>query len=170
MRSRNRLETVDVVELGRHLITEQPTSTAGADGPGVDVFWVTPHKIAESTFVGNLLGTCYHPDLVDCSNLRTQAAVHAEHGAIHYGGKDKEVKDLAASFPDGSVAVFLLAFFVESVDLRDLTRLMVASNEDDAVRVSGSAGQPKSLTTLEGGDGPYFALRHMRSVKVSKLK
>ena len=62
--------------------------------------------------------------------------MNAEDFAIDNGAKDKEVEDLAARFPDGCVAVFLLAFFIEAVDLGDLAGFMVAADEGDAIGVS----------------------------------
>ena len=43
---------------------------------------------------------------------------------------------MAATFPDRGVAVFLLALFVETVDLGDLTGLVVAADQGDAVRIT----------------------------------
>lgn len=62
--------------------------------------------------------------------------MHAEYFAIDDGGQGKEVEYLTAALPHGCVAVFLLAFFVEAVDLRDLARFVVASDEGDLVGVS----------------------------------
>lgn len=62
--------------------------------------------------------------------------MHAEHLAVDDGGQGEEVEDLATGLPYGRIAVLLLAFFVETIDLCDLPRLMVAADERNAVRVS----------------------------------
>ena len=59
-----------------------------------------------------------------------------EHFAVNHCTEDQEIKDLATSFPDRGIAVLLLAFFVKSVDLCDLTRFMVAPDEGHAIRIS----------------------------------
>jgi hypothetical protein len=158
-----------MIKLGRDLVPEQPPRPAGTDSPRLDVLGVAPDEVAEGALVGDLLGAGDDADLVDGADFRGKAAVHAEHGAIDNGGEDEEVEDLAAGFPDGGVAVFLLAFFVEAVDLGDLAGFVVAADEDYPVGVSGGL-----LTgcTAEGSRGrfSYFAFRHIRRVNVSKLK
>jgi hypothetical protein len=62
--------------------------------------------------------------------------VDTEDSAINDGSQSQEVKDLAAGLPDRGVPVFLLAFLVEAVDLGNLARLVVSTNECDLVRES----------------------------------
>ena len=84
----------------------------------------------------NLLRSCDHADLIECSDLRRKPAVHAQHLAVNDGGQGEEVEDLTAGLPHGCVAVLLLAFLIEPVHLRDLARLVVAADKGDAVGVS----------------------------------
>ena len=60
----------------------------------------------------------------------------AEDFAVDDSAEDEEVEDLTAGFPDGGVAVFGLAFFVEAVDLGYLTGFVVAADEGDSVGVA----------------------------------
>ena len=64
--------------------------------------------------------------------------MHAEDFAVDDGAQHEEVEDLTAGFPDGGIAVFGLAFFVEAVDLGYLTGFVVAADEGHAVGVSGN--------------------------------
>lgn len=73
----NEFETIDVVEFSSDLITKQPTSTAGTDSPGLDIFRITPNEITKGAFVGDLLRARHHPDLVDRADLRAKTTVHA---------------------------------------------------------------------------------------------
>jgi hypothetical protein len=77
--------------------------------------------------------------------------VHAEHGAVDDGGEDEEVEHLAAGLPDGGVAVFLLAFLVEAVDLGDLAGFVVAADQDYPVGVSGGVVSEAAQLGREGG-------------------
>lgn len=86
--------------------------------------------------MGNLLGPCDDSNLIYGSYLRAQAAMDAEKLSVNYGSENEEVKNVAARLPYGCVAVLLLAFFVEAVDLCDLARFVVASDENNAVWVS----------------------------------
>ena len=128
MRSRNRRQAIDVVELRRDLVTEQPTGATRTDRPRIDVFGVTPHQIAEGALVRDLLGTRNDADLIDRADLGTETAVDAKNGAVDNGGQNKEVEHLAARLPYGGVAVLLLAFLVETVHLGDLPGLVVAAH------------------------------------------
>jgi hypothetical protein len=64
--------------------------------------------------------------------------VYAEHFSVDNSGQRKEVENLAAGLPYGSVAIFGLAFLVETVDLGDLSRLVISADKCDAVREPGS--------------------------------
>lgn len=128
MRSCNCCQTVDVVELCRDLVSKQPTSATWTDSPCIDVFWITPHKIAESALMRDLLGARNDADLVNRADLGTETAVDAENGTVDNGGKNKKVKHLAASLPDRGVAVLLLALLVETVDLGDLSGLVITAH------------------------------------------
>ena len=75
-------------------------------------------------------------DLVQCTDLRAQAPVDAEHLAIDDGAEHEEIEHLAAGFPDARVAVLGHAFFVEPVDLSDLARFVVATDKGDAIGVA----------------------------------
>jgi hypothetical protein len=85
--------------------------------------------------MGNLLSTSYDTDLVDSSNLGAQATMNTEDLTIDDGCEDEEIENLAARLPDRRIAVLLLALFVETVDLSDLARLVVATDEGDLVRI-----------------------------------
>jgi hypothetical protein len=136
MSTRNQLESIDMVELRCDFIPEQPPRPTRRNSPGANVLRITPDEIAEGAFVGDLLSASNDTDLVNCADFRTQPTVDAEDFAVNDGAEDEEIEDLAAGFPDGGVAVFLLAFFVETVHLGDLARLVVAADEGDAVGVA----------------------------------
>ena len=62
--------------------------------------------------------------------------MYAEDFAVDDSAKGHKVKDLAACLPNRCVAVFLHTFFVEAVDLGDLTGFVVAADESHAIWVS----------------------------------
>ena len=64
MGSGDQSQTVDLVELRRHFVAEEPAGAARGNCPRVDVFWVAPDKIAKRPFVRDLLGACNHSNLV----------------------------------------------------------------------------------------------------------
>lgn len=99
MRPRYQLQTVDVVELGRHLAAKEPARPARTHRPRVNVLGIRPHEIAKGALVRDLLRPGDHPDLVDGADLGAEAAVDAEDLAVDDRREDEEVKDVAAGLP-----------------------------------------------------------------------
>ena len=83
--------------------------------------------------MGNLLSARYNADLVQGANLGRQTAVHAEYFAVDDGGESEEVENLTACFPHGRVSVLCLTLLVKTVDLGDLSRLVVPADQCYAV-------------------------------------
>lgn len=131
----NKLEAIDMIEFCSDFVAKQPPSTTWGYSPSPNVFRITPNQITEGAFVRNLLGSSNDAYLVKGTDFRAQTAMDAEHFPVNDSTEDQEVKDLAAGFPDRSIAIFLLAFFVKSVDLCDLARFMVAPDEGHTIRV-----------------------------------
>lgn len=160
VRARDELEVVDVIELcklqlvrwipytstnhvdrgnaylSRNLIPKQPPCSPWTYCPSLHLLRIAPHQVTERSFVRNLLRSSNHSNLIQGPDLRTQPTMNAENLPINNGCQCKEVKDLTARFPHRGVAVFLLAFFVEAVDLRDLAGFVVAAHERDFVGIS----------------------------------
>jgi hypothetical protein len=62
--------------------------------------------------------------------------VYTEHLSVDDGSQREEVKYLTAGFPDRSVTILSLTFFIETIDLCDLPRFVISSDESYAVWVS----------------------------------
>jgi hypothetical protein len=77
--------------------------------------------------------------------------VHAEYLSVDDSGKGEIVKNFGAITPYGDGSVLPEALVVESVDLRDLSRLVVASYQHDAIRISDFEGEEeeKRFNTVE---------------------
>lgn len=139
MSTSNKLKAVDVVEFCSNLIAKQPASTSRGYCPSSDVFRITPNQVTEGAFVRDLLSSSNDAYLVKGTDFRTQTTVDAENFAINDCTEDQEIKDLATCFPNRSVTIFLLAFFVESVHLCNLARFVVAPNQGHAIRISSQS-------------------------------
>ncbi len=126
-----------MIKFGRDFVAKEPAGTPGANTPGVDVFWVAPHKVTESPLMRDFLRTCDDADLIDSPDLGRQAAVDAEDGAVDNGGENKEIEDLTTCFPYRSIAILVLALLVETVNLRNLTRLVISADKNYSIGVSG---------------------------------
>jgi hypothetical protein len=129
------LKTVDMIKLGCNLVSKEPACTTGRNSPRLDILRIAPDQVAKSTLMRDLLGTSNDTDLIDGTDLRTQAAVNAENLTVNDSSKDEKIKYLAARLPDRRVSIFLLALLVKAINLGDLAGFMVASNECDLVGV-----------------------------------
>lgn len=65
-----------------------------------------------------------------------QGATRRAYLAIDDGRQAEVVKDLSAVAPHGHRAVLAQTLVIEAVDLGDLTALMVAPDQGDAVRIA----------------------------------
>jgi hypothetical protein len=97
---------------------------------------VAPDEVGHGALVGNLAEAVDDLDLVDGVNRGRQAAVHAEDLIVDDDGQGEEVEHVGEVVPHVGVAVLARALGVEAVRLCDATRLVVAADEMDAVRVA----------------------------------
>ena len=134
-----------MVELCSHLIAKKPAGAPWGYSPGTNILRVAPDQIAESAFMRNLLGSSDDTYLIQGADLGTQTAVNAKDFTINNGSKDQEVEDLAAAFPYRGIAVLLLTFFVKTVDLGDLPRLVISTYECNAIWISNHGLSEKAL-------------------------
>nr|POE72001.1 hypothetical protein CFP56_11877 [Quercus suber] len=107
--------------LGGDFVSEKPASSSRTDRPRIDIFWIRPDEIAEGPLVWNLLRSGDNSDLIESSNFGTQPSVYTQHFAVDDGGKGQKVEDLATGLPYRGIAIFLLAFLVESINLCNLS-------------------------------------------------
>ena len=56
--------------------------------------------------------------------------------SIHNSCKSEVIKDFATPSPDMTTSVFPLTFVVKPIDLRDLSRFVVAAYERDTIRIA----------------------------------
>lgn len=74
-------------------------------------------------------------NLIQPSQLRTQAAVDTENPPVDDSSEGQEIKHVGAVSPHVARSVLPLALVVEAVHLRDLARLVVPPDQRDAVRI-----------------------------------
>lgn len=82
MGTADEVELVDVHELVRHLVAEEPASTTRADLEGLNVVGIRPHQVAEGSLVGDLLVPGDDTDLVESLHVGGEASVDAEDLAV----------------------------------------------------------------------------------------
>lgn len=80
-----------------------------------------------------------------------ESAVDAEDAIIDDGGEREVVKDISAIPPDIERAILPEAFIIEAIHLRDLTALMITSDQRDQIRIANfiCKQQEERLNTIE---------------------
>lgn len=136
MRTCNQRQAVVVVEGFRNILAKRVAGTTRRDSPAASVIRVGPQQVAHGALVGNLLDAVQGADVVQCVNAGRETAVKAENLVVDEGGQRQVVEEVGEVFPDVSVAVLAQTLVVEAVDLGDLTRLVVAAKNSDALGVS----------------------------------
>lgn len=136
MSTSDQLQAVDLVKLGRNLVSEQPSCTTWRHCPGVDLFRIGPHEITEGSLMRNFLCTSDDTNLIQSADLWRQTTVNTENCSIYDSSKNEEVENLATCLPDRRVTIFLLALLVETIYLGNLAGLVVSTNQGDAIRIS----------------------------------
>lgn len=129
-------QAIVVIECLRNILPECVSSTTGRDTPAASVVGVTPQKVAHGTLVRDLLNPIQRADVVEGVNRRTQTAVQTEDLVLDKCGEGEVVEKVGEVFPHVSVAVLAQALIVEAVDLRDLARLVVSSQDGDTLGVT----------------------------------
>ena len=114
----------------------------------------------------HLLDPVQRPDIVEGVDTRRQAAVQAEDLVVDEGGEREVVEEVGEVFPDVGVAVLAEALVVEAVDLRDLARLVVASQDRDALRVADFERDEEG----DGFDGVVASVDVVTWAKVSCVR
>lgn len=142
------------------------TSSSRTDSPVLNIIRVRPDQIAEGAFMRDFLGSRNYSNLIQCSDLRTQTAMNTQHRAINDGTQSHEIEHLTASLPHRCIPIFLKALLVEPIDLCDLTRFVVPTDQGYPIRVSRGVNTISNRSSKE----TYLAFKHNNRVNVSKLK
>lgn len=110
---------------------------------------VGPEQVAEETVVGDIGGADDALDLLHGLEIRAETSVHAEDLLVDDGSNREAVEAVCESFPEADV-VTTLAFVVETVDSVDGGTLVVATEEEEVLRVLDLEGEEEAdgLKTL----------------------
>jgi hypothetical protein len=136
MSTGNQLDVIDFVEFGYNITAEQVAGAAGRETPALNVLRVTPHEVTHGALVRNFLLAVDHANLVQGVDCGGQTTMDAEDLVVDDSGQAEVIKNLSAVSPYIDGAVFTEALVIKAINLRNLTRFVVATNEGDSVRVS----------------------------------
>eukprot|EP01136_Pigoraptor_vietnamica_P039277 Opistho-1_new@9865 len=131
--ARHECKAVIVVERLRNVLAERVAGAARRNAPAAPVVGIGPEKVAHGTLVGDLLDAIKRPNVVERVDGRREAAVEAEDLVLHKRREGEEVKEVRKILPHVRVAVLAEALVVKAVHLRNLSALVVAAKDRDAL-------------------------------------
>ena len=129
-------EAVAVIELTGNVLTKGKARAAGRNAPAGPIVRVTPQQIAHGALVRDLLDAIELPDVIQRVDGRGEAAVETKDAVLDECRERKVVKEVREELPDVGRAILSDALVVKSVDLGDLSALVVASQNVNPVRIS----------------------------------
>lgn len=136
MGSCHQCQAVVVVKGLTNVLAKSVAGTSWAYSPSASVVGVTPKQVAHGAFMGHLLDSVKSADVVKGINTRRETTVETEDLVVNEGCEGEVVEEVGKVLPDIGVAVFAQAFVVEAVDLGDLARLVIATEDGDALGVA----------------------------------
>mmetsp|Transcript_25081 Transcript_25081/g.45376 ORF Transcript_25081/g.45376 Transcript_25081/m.45376 type:complete len:216 (+) Transcript_25081:402-1049(+) len=136
MRPRNEVQVVPFVEHSHDIPTKEVPCPAGTEPPSVDLLRIGPHEVAHGAIVGHLLLAVDDAYLIQSVDAGTKSAVDGKYLVLDDGREGEVVEDFGAVPPDVYAAELAEALVVEAVDLGDLSALVVAADEGDAIGIA----------------------------------
>lgn len=140
MSSSHQCQAVVVVERFRDILSERVSSSSWGYSPPAAIIWIRPEKIAHWTLVWDLLDAVKSSDVVQGVDGWGQSTVETEDLVVDESGEWEIVEEVGEVLPNVRVSVLAEALVVESVDLGDLTGLVVSTEDSDALWVADLKG------------------------------
>lgn len=136
MRPRHQCQAIVVVESLTDILPESVSSTSRADSPSTPVVWVRPQQITHWSLMRHFLNAVEGANVVQRVNAWRQASVQAEDLVVDERGKWEVVEEIGEELPHIRIAVLAQTLVVEAVHLRNLSTLVVAAEDGDALGVA----------------------------------
>jgi len=145
--------------------SEKEASSTRRKTPARNIIRIGPEQVAHGSVMRNLLLSIYSPNLIDSLQHRTQAAVDAKDAAVDDGAQGEIIKDFATPAPYVAAAVLALTLVVKPVHLCDLPRLVVSTDERDAIWIAHFERQEKE----EGFDAVETSIHEVSNEDVIRF-
>ena len=136
MRTRDEVDVVPFVEHGHDVAAEEVSGTTGGYAPSDDLLRIAPHQVAHGAVVGDLLLPIDDAYLIERVDARAQSAMDREYAILDNRAQAQVIEYLRAVSPYVDAAVLTKALVVEAVYLRDLSTLVIAPYQRDAIGIT----------------------------------
>eukprot|EP00418_Pyrodinium_bahamense_P011884 CAMPEP_0179114870 /NCGR_PEP_ID=MMETSP0796-20121207/53807_1 /TAXON_ID=73915 /ORGANISM="Pyrodinium bahamense, Strain pbaha01" /LENGTH=253 /DNA_ID=CAMNT_0020813103 /DNA_START=363 /DNA_END=1121 /DNA_ORIENTATION=+ len=131
-------------ELLGDVLAKLEASPTNGETPTRYVIRVGPQEVADWPTMRHFLNAVQLPDVVEGGQRRREARMRAENTIFQYCGEWQVVECFGEYLPDAGIAVQAHAFFIETVDLRDLPALVIAAKQDHPLRIADFEQEGKS--------------------------
>lgn len=144
MGSADQIYVVLLVEGWYYFLTKSEGDTSVVFTPTLYIFVrVWPKEITEKTSVWDVCRSHNSLDLLETAQLWAEASMHAENLLVNNGSYWEAVKAVSKRLPQLDV-VSSLAFVVESVNSVNGSALVIASKQEEVLRVLDFVGEQKT--------------------------
>jgi len=83
-------------------------------------------------------------DLIQSINGWGETTVKAEDLAFDDGGEGQVVKEFSECFPDVSITVLSQALIIETIDLNNLSKLIITSKNNESIKITNLKNNKKN--------------------------
>lgn len=140
----NHFQVINVIETFSNVLTESVTSASWIHSPSWTIIRIWPQKITHWSFMWNFLNSFQRTNVIKSFNWRWKSSVKTEEWIFNDSGEWKIIEKLSKCFPNITVAVFSTTFVIKSIDLSDLSWLMISSQNNNSIFISDFEGNKKS--------------------------
>mmetsp|Transcript_4495 Transcript_4495/g.8644 ORF Transcript_4495/g.8644 Transcript_4495/m.8644 type:complete len:216 (-) Transcript_4495:470-1117(-) len=136
MSPRNQIQSIDKTKLIRHPCTKQKSRSSRTHLPWrTNILRITPDQITKCPLMRNFLLSINRPYLIQRSDIGRKSPMNTQNLRIDNSRQGKGVKALSTVSPYRSIAIFSQTFIVKSINLGDLSTLVIAPEKCDVARI-----------------------------------
>mmetsp|Transcript_5576 Transcript_5576/g.10002 ORF Transcript_5576/g.10002 Transcript_5576/m.10002 type:complete len:303 (+) Transcript_5576:159-1067(+) len=135
MGSGNEVKIVNMGELFCNVLPKRVTRSSWRNPPATPVIRVRPHKITHGPFVGDFLHTVQVPGMIKSINRGGESTMETENTICDHGCHGKIIEGVCEMLPHIGVSIFSQAFVIETINLSDLTTLVISTEDCDAIPI-----------------------------------
>lgn len=168
VRSGQQCQAVGVVVSLRDILSEGVARPAWRNSPTTTVIGVRPQQVAHRTLMWHFLQPVQSPDVIQGVDAGGQTSVEAEDLIVNEGGEGEIVEQIGEVLPHVGVPVLSQALVVETVNLCDLARFVVAS-QDGYPRAESHLETDEETDGLYAVVSPVHIVAHEQVVCVRRL-
>mmetsp|Transcript_18461 Transcript_18461/g.30602 ORF Transcript_18461/g.30602 Transcript_18461/m.30602 type:complete len:213 (-) Transcript_18461:635-1273(-) len=131
----NKMKSVNVGKLFRNVLSEGVTGTTRRNTPTAAIIRITPNQITHWSLMRHFLHSVQVSGVIQGIDTGRQASVKTKDAICHDRRHWKVVKGIREVLPNIGIAVLAKAFVVKSINLSNLTTLVVSPQNGDSIAV-----------------------------------